>query len=342
MDYIQAIAGLVILIITGDMLVRGGVSMARRLGISPMVIGLTIIAFGTSAPELVVGIDAVLNGAPTLALGNVVGSNIANILLVIGLPALIAPIACNAPRVGRNFMIMAAVSFIFVMMAQNTSFAWPQGLVLLTMLSAFLYYSATRCRQSVAIEGVGDCSGTETDSTAKTKEGETCESEDFSDIEAIEGKPDSMTKAAIYTVIGLIGLTLGADLLVKGAVSIAQGLAIDEAIIGLTLVALGTSLPELVTSVTAAIRGHSDVAVGNVIGSNIFNLLAIIGVSSLFGEIPVLQQFKQVDLWVMLATVIAVAPFIALKTKIRKKTGILMLLGYGAYIFYLAQTVTAA
>ncbi|WND01633.1 calcium/sodium antiporter [Temperatibacter marinus] len=314
MDYVQAIAGLVVLIIAGDILVRGGVSLARRYDISPMVIGLTIIAFGTSAPELMVGIDAVLNDAAGLALGNVVGSNIANVLLVIGVPALIAPIACNAPRLGRNYFIMAAVTLIFIMMAQTGNFKWPQGMILLALLATFLYYSATRSKQ---------CS----------------ESIDpLTEIDGLEDEPDSVTKASFFTIIGLIGLAFGADLLVTGSVSIARELDVSEEVIGLTMVAIGTSLPELVTSVTAALRGHSDVAVGNVIGSNIFNLLAIIGVSSLFGEIPVSNNAKQVDLWVMLASVIALAPFIALKTKVKKTAGIMMLFGYTAYIFHLAQS----
>lgn len=315
MDYIQAIGGLILLIVAGDMLVRGGVSLAQRLGISPMVIGLTIIAFGTSAPELMVGIDAVLKGAPTLALGNVVGSNIANILLVLGVPALIAPIACNAPRIGRNFMIMAAITVLFIMMAQAGSFQWIQGLVLLAILTTFLYYSATRSK--LKPEGV----------------------DPLEELDGLEDGPDSMPKSIIYTIIGLFGLAAGAEFLVTGSVSIARGLGVSEALIGLTLVAIGTSLPELVTSITAAKRGHSDVAVGNVIGSNIFNLLAIIGFSSLFGEIPVTENFKKVDLWVMLVSVIALAPFCALKTRVKKTAGIFMLVGYAAYILYLAQSV---
>lgn len=317
MDYLQAISGLVLLIITGDLLVRGSVSLAQRMGVSPMVIGLTIIAFGTSAPELVVAIDAVITGAPSLALGNVVGSNIANVLLVLGVPALVAPILCNTPRLGRNFSIMAAVTVIYTIIALLGDFTWMEGILLLIMLMGFLYYSATRSKSPT----VEISSTTPSDDTENNQDEE----------------PDSTPKAIIFTLVGLAGLAFGADLLVQGAVQIASNLGVSEAIIGLTLVAIGTSLPELVTTITAAARGHSDVAIGNVIGSNIFNLLAITGISSLFGTIPVPDSFRALDLWVMLASVIILIPFIAFRMNIARVAGLVMLGGYIGYMTYIAQ-----
>jgi cation:H+ antiporter len=319
MAYVQVVAGLVLLVFAGDYLVRGSVSLARRAGISKLVIGLTIVAFGTSAPELVVGIDAVLKDAPTLALGNVVGSNIANVLLVVGLPAMIAPMKCCAPRLGRNLMIMIAASIIFIAMAFEGAFHWQQGVIMLTLLLLFLLYSAMRrkqCPKEAAAE--------------------------MEEMEELNQKPDGYPLATAMVFFGLAGLIFGADMLVIGSVEIARNFGVSEAVIGLTLVALGTSLPELMTALMAAIRGHCDVAVGNVIGSNIFNTLGIIGVSSLVGEIPVPESFLRVDLWVMLGAALLLVPFTRLRSQVGKMSGFAMFSLYIGYIVYLAQSGESA
>ena len=313
MPYFQAAAGLILLVFAGEYLVRGAVAMAQRMGISTLIIGLTVVAFGTSAPELVVGVNAVLAGAPALALGNVVGSNIANILLVLGLPALFLPISFGADRLGRNFIIMVGATAIFMGMAHTGSFGWPQGAILLSLLVSFLVYSGKYSQEHP---------------------------EEIVEIDEIEDEiehPTSPTLSIIMIIAGLMGLVYGADLLVDGAVVIARSWGVSEAVIGLTLVALGTSLPELVTALVAAYRGHSDVAVGGVIGSNIFNLLGIIGVSSIVGKIPVPDSFLQVDLWVMLAATLAIAPFCQLKSHIGRIAGVCLLSSYCLYLFYVTS-----
>jgi len=319
MAYIQVVAGLVLLVVAGDYLVRGSVSLARRAGVSKLIIGLTIVAFGTSAPELVVGVDAVLNDAPTLALGNVVGSNIANVLLVVGLPAMIAPMVCSAPRLGRNLIFMLLSTVIFMAMAFNGPFGWTQGLILLAFLALFIGYSIAR-RKACPIEAARE----------------------LEEMEELQHKPDSYRIATVMVVGGLAGLIFGADMLVEGAVDVARHFGVSEAVIGLTLVALGTSLPELITALVAAVRGHCDVAVGNVIGSNIFNLLSIIGVASMIGPIPVPDSFLQVDLWVMLGSSLLLVPFTRARSHVGKKAGAVMVLLYVAYIVYLAQSAESA
>lgn len=316
MAYLEVLLGLVILVFAGDFLVRGAVALAKKMGVPTLVIGLTIVAFGTSAPELVVAIDAVLIGSPTLALGNVIGSNIANVLLVIGLPALIYPISCASPRMTRNLMIMLAANVIFIFMgiASQGIYTMPQGFILLALLTMFLVYSALRAKaHPEAIEPLEELDGI-------------CET------------PQSYGFSSMLIIGGVIGLGFGADLLVKGAVVIAREWAISEEVIGLTLVAIGTSLPELVTATVAAVRRHHDVAVGNVIGSNLFNLLAVIGVSSLFGDIPVPDAFMRVDMWVMLAASIALLPYCFYKQSVGRYSGIGFLAAYALYMGYLMQT----
>ncbi|NVJ69135.1 MAG: calcium/sodium antiporter [Alphaproteobacteria bacterium] len=319
MAYIQVVAGLVLLVVAGDYLVRGSVSLARRAGVSKLIIGLTIVAFGTSAPELVVGVDAVLTGAPTLALGNVVGSNIANVLLVVGLPAIISPMVCSSPRLGRNLMFMLAATVLFIGMAFTGTFEWQQGVILLAFLSLFIGYSISR-RKACPIEAAAE----------------------MAEMDELQHKPDSYRVASIMVLGGLIGLIFGADLLVVGSVDIARNFGVSEAVIGLTLVALGTSLPELITALVAAVRGHCEVAVGNVIGSNIFNLLSIIGITSIVGPIPVPDSFLNVDLWVMLASSLFLVPFIRPNSHVGKVAGIVMVLLYIGYIVYLAQSAESA
>lgn len=318
MAYIEVVAGLVLLVVAGDLLVRGAVSIAQNAGISKLIIGLTIVAFGTSAPELFVGVDAVLGGSPSLALGNVVGSNIANVLLVVGLPAMIAPMTCDAPRLGRNLSIMLLATALFMAVAFTGEIAWPQGILLITALTAFLVYSGMRARH-----------GCEAETT-------------FDDMEELNEEPESYGKSFLLVVAGLFGLAFGADLLVAGSVDIARDFGVSEAVIGLTLVALGTSLPELVTALVAAIRGHCDVAVGNVIGSNIFNLLGIMGVTSLFGTVPVPDSFMEVDLWVMLGASMLLIPFCQMRSRVGKFSGLIMVVMYIGYMVYLANNGDSA
>ncbi len=313
MDVLVAALGLVILLLAGDSLVRGAVNASLRLGVPALIVGLTIVAFGTSAPELLVAIQAIHDDAPGIALGNVVGSNTANILLVLGIPALVAGLRTSKCDTKKSYVVMLCASVFFVAMAFSAPLTWIHGLVLLAILTVIL---ADQFREARAHRRAG-------------------ESKDPEDIEGAD--PDMpWPKIGLFTALGLVGLPLGADLLVDGALAIARDLGVSETVIGLTLVAVGTSLPELATTVMAAVRQQADVALGNVIGSNMFNLLAIIGIASLFGAIPIEDQFLTFDLWVMLGASILIAPFVFMTSlDMTKRWGLLLTGLYGAYVWAL-------
>ncbi|MEE8371093.1 MAG: calcium/sodium antiporter [Sphingomonadales bacterium] len=318
MVYVQVIGGLALLVFAGDQLVRGSVCMAQRLGISTLAIGLTVVAFGTSAPELMVSIDAVLTGAPTVALGNVVGSNIANTWLVIGAPAIFVPMYCTASKLSGNMIIMIMASVLFVGMAHFLgAFEATTGVIMLVLLALFLFYASRSKSKSDAYGEI------------------------LADIETCGEESMSMKKAVVLTVSGLVGLAIGAHVLVLGAVGVAGELGVDEAIIGLTVVALGTSVPELVTATVAAFRGHCDVAIGNVVGSNIFNLMGVVGTASLFGTIPVTEGFLRFDLWIMIIAALSLLPFALFRIPIGRRLGLMFTGLYASYIFMLGKGVSS-
>lgn len=305
--------GLVILLLAGDLLVRGAVNLSLRLGIPAMIVSLTIVAFGTSAPELLVAIKATMNDAPGIVFGNVVGSNIANVLLVLGLPALFASLTTSDCDTKRNYITMLAATLIFVALSYLGPFGLPHAVTLLAVLVFMLTDAGRSARRH-------------------RRESSACAPED--DLE--EADPTmSGWRIGIYLVLGLIGLPFGADLLVDGAVHVARSYGVSEAVIGLTLIAIGTSLPELATTLMAAVRKQADVALGNVIGSNMFNLLAIMGVASLFGPLPVPPEILNFDLWVMLGTSLLLVPFVFLGRDIGRVMGGAMTLLYVVYIVVL-------
>ena len=308
-DLVKIAFGLGLLVVAGDILVRGAVNLALRLGIPALIVGLTVVAFGTSAPEMMVSVAAVLDKAPAIALGNVIGSNTANVLLVIGVPALIAGMRTDEHDMRESYLIMMAASALFIVLAFIGGFTWVHGLILLAALGAIL---TRQIRQALAHRN-----------GAPSEESE-----------ELEGADPQMSwpKIALFLVLGLIGLPFGADFLVDGATNIARAAGISEAVIGLTLVAVGTSLPELATSVTAAFKGRSDVALGNVIGSNIFNLLAIIGVASLVGPLPIPPEMKRLDLWVMLGASALIAPFLFTRRPFSRRTGVIFVAIYAIYL----------
>jgi cation:H+ antiporter len=314
LDIGMIVAGLVLLILAGDALVKGAVNLSLRLGIPALIVGLTVVAFGTSAPELLVSVDAILEGAPALALGNVVGSNIANILLVLGVPALISAVPVSR-SLSNDFYVMMAATFVFIGLAFTGVFDWPQGLVLLLGLTLMLAHSYLRARNHRR-----DARDQMADDTLE-----------------LEGAEPGIAgwRIALYLIVGIVGLPLGAGLLVDGAVNIATVLGVSEAVIGLTLVAIATSLPELATTVAAALRREAGVAMGNVIGSNIFNLLAIIGVASLVGPIPVPPEMLRLDLWLMAATSALLGVYVFSGRAITRGHGIGLLALYVAYVIYL-------
>lgn len=320
MAWLLAGLGLVILLLAGDSLVKGAVNLALRIGVSPLIVSLTVVAFGTSAPELLISIEAVLYGSPGIALGNVVGSNTANILLVLGVPALLRTLHTSGCDTKKSYLMMIAASLLFIALCFMGPITRIDSIVLLAGLAAMLTYSFLEAKRHRA-------ASLSAAATAGPLE----------DDEDVEGADPSMPTWQIgaFLLLGLIGLPLGADLLVDNAVIIARTFGISETVIGLTLIALGTSLPELATTLMAALRGKADVALGNVIGSNMFNLLAIIGVASLFGPIYVDPEFLRVDLWVMLGASLLLIPFVFLGRDINWLAGAVLTLLYLLYIWVL-------
>ena len=303
--------GLLILLLAGDALVKGAVNLSLRVGIPALIVSLTIVAFGTSAPELLISINAVLEDKPGLALGNVIGSNTANILLVLGVPALLAALHTSGCNCRKTFFFMIAATILFIALAFTGEFTFLSGVILLAALALVLsdaFRDAHRHRKRAAVE--------------------------VEEEEEVEGADPDMPwwQIFVFLILGLIGLPLGADLLVDNASIIARRYGVSDAVIGLTLVAIGTSLPELATTVMAALRRQADVALGNVIGSNMFNLLAIIGITALVGRIPVDPQFLQFDLWVMLAASLMLIPFVLFKQDIGRVWGVALTTLYAVYL----------
>jgi len=326
-DYISLAGGLVVLIIAGDVLVRGSVGVAQRLGIPNLVIGLTIVAFGTSAPELVISLKAALEGAGGIAIGNVIGSNIANVLLVLGMPALIAATPCGEAGATRNALFMVAVTLVFIALCFFSPIGLVAGIVLLCLLGLFLGAStivAQRHRKEQKAIAAAAAGAAVADASL----------EDMDDgLDEVEDVPDSIWIALVYIGLGLVGLPLGAHFTITGATTIATAWGVSEAVIGLTVIALGTSLPELATTVMAAIRQHGAVAIGNVIGSNIFNLLAIIGITAVVVPIDVPPEVLKLDIWVMLACAVLLTVLAGLRVCLGRISGLAMT---AAYVFYIA------
>ena len=313
MDWLFVVVGLVILLLAGDSLVKGAVNLSLRLGVPALIVSLTIVAFGTSAPELLISIQAIWDGVPGLALGNVVGSNTANVLLVLGIPALLATMHTSECDTRHSYLQMIGATVLFIVLAFFGAFNWISGIILLAALAAMLTHAAM---------------------SAKKHRKDAKASKEDDDEEEIEGADPSLGwgKILMFLGLGVIGLPLGASLLVDGSVKIARDFGISETVIGLTLIAIGTSLPELATTVMAALRRQADVALGNVIGSNMFNLLGIMGVASLVGTIPVEPQFISFDLWVMLAASLLLIPFVFAKVDINRIWGVILSVLYLTYI----------
>ena len=301
MTYLLFTIGLAMLFFGGEALVRGASSVARHFHLSPMVIGLTIVGFGTSAPELLVSLQAALEGKPEIAIGNVVGSNIANILLILGISALIAPLIIPARRMWRDLAFMMAATAILWAMLLGTEITRTYGAILFLGLLIFLASTFF-----------------------------------FGKVEPEPDQPEeNQLKAWGFTIGGLIILVIGARLLVDSAVVIATAYGISEAVIGLTIVAVGTSLPELATSVIAAFRKQTEIAVGNIVGSNVFNIFGILGITALIAPIPADARFAAIDMpWAMAAAVgLTVLAF--LLNGLPRVAGVLILVAYAAYIYFM-------
>lgn len=309
-DFIMIAAGLVLLFFGGEGLIKGAVSLARNFGLSKLLVSAVIVGFGTSMPEMTVSVGAALKNSPEIALGNVVGSNICNILLIVGLSLLIYPILIKDRAVKRDAAMMITASVLLCGLALYGSLGFIGGLLMFSGLIAYIAWCYSQDRKNAS------------QTPAHIEED-------------IEGAPLSVAVASFYSLAGLGLLVGGAYLLVEGAISLARDFGLSEAVIGLTIVAVGTSLPELATSIVAALRKHGDVIVGNILGSNIFNILAILGVTAMVKTIPMTGQIASTDVWIMLAVAFVFALPLWLGLRIGRGAGIAMLIAYCAYTAWL-------
>ncbi len=306
MDLLFLLAGVGLLYLGGEGLVRGGVGLGRKLGMSPLVIGLTIVSCGTSSPELAASLAAVLEGSPAIAVGNVIGSNIANLALVLGLTALVWPLTSSARFLGRDTAVMLTASLALFALIRDDIVSRVEGGILLGAMAAYLLLLLTRSSEERDV----------------TQEFET----------AVLTTRAGLWRALVMVLVGTGLLVLGAKLLVTGAVGIAQSLGVSERVIGLTMVAFGTSLPELAASLVAAVRHHSEIVLGNLIGSNIFNILLILGGTALVQPIAAPWAELRIDLLVMLAIAVLGPMLLFSGQRISRWEGGLLLLCYGGYV----------
>lgn len=309
LNILLIVAGFGLLVVGGELLVRGAVGLAERLKVSAFVIGAVVIGFGSSMPELVTSIEAALIGAPGIAIGNIVGSNIINILVVLGIAAVIAPIAISGQHVRIDTIIVCALSAAFVAVCTAFQLTPLIGAMLLIALAVYLTYSVRREMQSTNAELEGDQSGF--DGEVQTQSG---------------------WMIAGGVLMGFALLVLGGHFVVSSAVSLAKSVGVSETIIGLTVVAFGTSLPEIVTAIVAAVRRHADVALGNVLGSCVFNLLAIAGTLALITPVSVPAEILQFDNLIMLSAATLLLIAVSLFRQIGRPLGMVFLGGYAVYL----------
>jgi cation:H+ antiporter len=311
-DFALIVLGLTALFFGGDALVKGAARLASAFGLPPLVVGLTIVAFGTSVPELLVSVDAALRGSSDIGLGNVIGSNIANIGLILGISGLIVPIVVDWKLIIREIPIMIGVTIAAVLLALDGAISLMDGAILVFMFIAFnifVYVMAQRDKSEIMPELT-----------------------EYTEAEHITPKTQVKRTLEVARFIGgVLLLAFGAQWTVAGASSLARGFGVSEFIIGVTIVAFGTSLPELVASIMGAIRKETDIIMGNIVGSNIANLLAILGITALVRPLPVEQAILQTDALIMIAFAVMVLPFVW-NRRLPRWSAALLLLGYGVFI----------
>lgn len=313
MTYLFFLLGLALLVAGAEGFVRGASSIALRLGISPLLIGLTLVGFGTSAPELVISIDAILNDAPGLVMGNIIGTNTANILLILGLGAVITPIAVHKAILRRDGTMLAIATIAAVVSVLTASISRPAGVIFLVLLAAYLVYTYFNDRRIVAANP-----------TASPEP---------------EAKPvGNLWLAIAMTVFGLVLILVGARFLVDAAIDIARMLGVSETVIGLTIVAVGTSSPEIAITIVSAIRRNMELALGNILGSNIFNILGILGITALVQPIAIPAVIAEVDIWVMTGATLALLIAAFTGRQIVRWEGVVMLIAYAIYVGWLVLT----
>jgi len=318
MNLLMFVGGLVLLVLGANALVRGASKLALSFGISPLVVGLTIVAFGTSAPEVAVSVGAVLDGRTDIAIGNVVGSNIFNVLFILGISALIAPLIVNIQLIRQEVPIMLGASLLLLALGLDGKLSFLDGALLFVLLVAYTVFLVVQSRR---------------------------ETQAAKDEYAAEVKPaeagawdDKLPMQLLLIGVGLAALVFGSEYLVTAAVSFAKAMGVSDLVIGLTIVAAGTSMPEVATSITAAIKGERDIAVGNVVGSNTFNILGCLGLSGLVSGdmgLAMAPSLLAFDIWVMLAVALACLPVFMTGREIARWEGAVFLCYYVAYVAYL-------
>lgn len=308
LNILKLFSGLVLLTLGGDFLVKGSSKIAKKMGLSALVIGLTIVALGTSAPELVVSIQASLTGLDNMAVANVVGSNIFNTLFILGLCSLAAPLIVKQDLLRLDLPVLITSSLGLLYFSLDERISRLEGLIFLAALGTYLTILLQRSRSEKLIE------------------------EDAPQSEESE----SITSSFLFVILGLALLVFGGEWMVDASVVLARDFGLSETVIGLTIVAAGTSLPEVATSLVATYRGEKDIAIGNVIGSNILNILFILGVGSVFGNngLGVSQKEFGVDIWILLASALLSYPIFRTGLRVGRIEGVILLMGFGAYLFY--------
>tara|TARA_B110000503_G_C7144448_1_gene412337 strand:- start:8 stop:955 length:948 start_codon:yes stop_codon:yes gene_type:complete len=309
MEYLWLTLGLIALVLGGEFLVRGAVSIALKAKISPLVVGMTVVSFGTSAPELLVSLSAVIDGYPDVSVGAVVGSNISNIGLVLGITVLIFPIVVNRDSLRIDWPLMILATFLFYFFAMNGELSWWEGVIFISILSLFTFWLVRRSRK----EGVQLAAESEVE-------------------ELNAGNP--VYKDVLFLSLGMVALYFGAEWLIEAVVSIASSQGVSEKLISVTIVAFGTSLPELVTSAMAAFRKETDISIGNLIGSNIFNILAILGVTAIVHPLRISDSINQFDVYFLLGISLLLLPIMLFGKKIGRWEGVFLILFYIFYVYF--------
>ena len=309
--FILLVTGFIILILGGDYFVKGSSSLAFRLKLSPLVVGLTIVAFGTSAPELLISLQAALSGSPDIATGNVIGSNICNLSLVLGVTAIITPVLLKKNSIRFDWPMTMGASLLLFFVIQKGYIASWEGIVFVFILIIYIVFIIWKSRKT-------------------TKDLELVQKND--DIP--EAPPKQLIKDILAITLGAAGLYYGSELLVGSVRDLAVELGVEERVVGLTLVALGTSLPELVTAAMASYKGHTDLAIGNLMGSNLFNILSILGITSIITPITVNESIINTDIIWMLAVTLLVLPLMVIRKTIGRFDGVILIVFYIVYIYF--------
>ena len=303
------IIGLVVLVIGGELLVRGAASIALRLRLSPLVVGLTIVAFGTSAPELFISVQAALEGSPDLAMGNVIGSNICNLALVLGITAVITPVPVRRDSLRIDWPMTMGSSLLLYLIVRDNLINWPEGILFLAILITYTYLIIRKSRkENKSVEALSE------------------------ELELPE-QTASLWKDVLFIALGTVGLALGSDWFVDGAKDLAITFGVSERIVGITVLALGTSLPELATATVAAVKKETDIALGNLMGSNIFNILSILGITSLIASIRVNDVIIHSDMIWMLLITFLILPMMLYRKVVKRIEGVILLAIYVYYIY---------